>query len=334
MVAQIDVDYLKARPARLWSWLLSDGLFEGRPFTTRGQFVNPLLFRRFALQKRPPQMRKVKALIFILSTGRSGTTIIGIVLSRHRDVGYLNEPEAIWSTLRDDEDLIGSYHRGPARYRVAEEDASLSLINDAHRGYGAYLRLTLTQRVVNKHPALTFHVPFVRQIFPDAKFLFLSRDGRDTCASIEHWSARRGSNVGAETHDWWGVNRRKCMLLEDQIIPEDPHPAPHAESLSELTDNRAMAGTEWIVTMREGLRLVDSHRKDVVHGSHADLCAHPEEACARISEFAQLPPVPVSLDYAKSTLSPLKPKTDFPLPKELEALFGSTSAALAGSRRS
>jgi hypothetical protein len=124
------------------------------------------------------------------------------------------------------------------------------------------------------------------------------------------------------------------MLLEDQIIPEDPHPAPHAESLSELTDNRAMAGTEWIVTMGEGLRLVDFHPKDVVHGSHADLCAHPKEACARISEFALLPPVPVSLDYAKSTLSPLKPKTDFPLPKELEALFENTFAALAGSRRS
>jgi hypothetical protein len=208
MVAQIDVDYLKARPARLWIWLLNDGLLEGRPLTTRGQWVNPLLFLGLALQKRPPQMRKVKALIFLLGTGRSGKTIIGIVLSMHRDVGFLNEPEEMWSTLRDDEDQMGSYHRGPARYRLAEEDASLSLINDAHRGYGAYLRLTMTQRVVNKYPALSFHVPFVRQIFPDAKFLFLSRDGPDTCASIKNWSARRGSNVGAETHDWWGVNRR------------------------------------------------------------------------------------------------------------------------------
>lgn len=334
MVAQIDSDYLKARPTRLWSRLLSYALFEGRPLTTRGQWINPVLFRLFAFQKRLPQMRKVKKPIFILGTGRSGTTILGIVLSMHRDVGFLNEPKALWSTLRDDEDLIGSYHRGPARYRLGVEDAAYSLINDAHRVYGAYLRFTMTQRVVEKYPELIFRVPFVREIFPDAKFLFLSRDGWDTCASIENWSARFGSNVGAETHDWWGVNRRKWSLLIDQLIPEHADLAPHAQTLRSFTDHRAMAATEWIITMREGLGLVDSYPRDVLHVSYAELCANPEKVCTKIAEFVDLQPDPVFVKYAKATLSPPKPKKEFPIPMELETPFRDTCTALASAGQS
>jgi len=332
MVAQIDKAYVTTRPTRLWSRLLSYALFEGRPLTTRGQWINPVLFRLFALQKRLPQMRQVKAPIFILGTGRSGTTILGVVLSVHRDVGFLNEPKAIWSTLRDDEDLIGSYHRGPARYRLSAEDASPSLIKDAHRIYGAYLRLTMTRRIVDKYPELIFRVPFVRRIFPSAKFLFLSRDGWDTCASIERWSSRLGTNIGDEIHDWWGVNRRKWNLLVDQIIPEHQDLALHAEVLRALTDQRAMAATEWIVTMREGLRLVETHPDDVMHVPYGDLCSHPEQVCTRISEFADLPVDPVFLDYAKATLSPPKPIGEFLLPDELEAPFRKTCATLSGAR--
>lgn len=333
MVTQIDSDHLIARSTRRWSRLLSFALFDRRPLTTRGQWINPVLFRLFALQKRLPQMRKVKAPIFILGTGRSGTTILGIVLSMHRDVGFLNEPKAIWSTLRDDEDLIGSYHRGPARYRLGVEDAAPSLINDAHRVYGAYLRLTMTQRVVDKYPEPIFRVPFVREILPDAKFLFLSRDGWDTCTSIENWSARLASKLGAETHDWWGVIRRKWSLLIDQIIPEHDDLAPHAQNLRSLTDHRAMAATEWIVTMREGLRLVDDHPEDVPHVPYAELCANSEKFCRQIAEYVDPPPDPVFMDYAKATLSPPKPKAEFPLPNELETPFRDTCGALASAGR-
>ena len=334
MVAQIDRNYLKARPTRLWSRLLSYGLFEGRPLTTRGQWINPFLFRLFDIQKRLPQMRDVQAPIFILGTGRSGTTILGIVLSMHRDVGFLNEPKAIWASVRDDEDLIGSYHRGPARYRLAEDDAPPALIGDLHRVYGFYLQFTMAQRVVDKYPELIFRVPFVRRIFPDARFLFLSRDGWDTCASIENWSTRLASDVGAETHDWWGVNRRKWTLLIDQIVPEHSDLAPHAESLRELTDHRAMASVEWIVTMREGLRLANAYPQDVLHVHYEDLCANPEKICARIGDFANLPPDETFLNYAKTALRSTKSKPEFPLPGMLEAPFRNTCEAIADARRS
>lgn len=328
MVAQIDGKYVKTRPTRLWSRMLSYALFEGRPLTTRGRWINPLLFGLFALEKRLPQMRKPVAPVFILGTGRSGTTILGVVLSMHHDVGFMNEPKAIWASLRDDEDLIGSYHRGEARYRLGSKDATPSVIRDAHRIYGAYLGLSMNKRIVDKYPELIFRVPFIRSIFPDAKFLFLSRNGWDTCASIDSWSARLGKNEDGETHDWWGVNRRKWNLLIDQIVPEHADLAPHIEALRTLEDHRTMAATEWIVTMREGLRLKDAHPEYVLHVPYEKLCDDPAGMCRQIADFAGLDNDDVFLDYAQSVLSPTPAKGEFALPAIIDAPFRDTVEAL------
>ena len=328
MVAQIDTLYAKTRPSRLWSRILSYAFFEGRPLTTRGQWINPLLFRLFALQKRLPVLREPKGPVFILGTGRSGTTILGLVLSMHRDVGFLNEPKAIWASLKSDEDLIGSYHRGAARYRLDSSDATPDLCHAAHKIYGAYLRISMTRRIVDKYPELIFRVPFVRQIFPDAKFLFLSRNGWDTCTSIEDWSARFGIKSDREAHDWWGVNRRKWNFLVEQIIVEHADLAAHAEALRDLEDHRAMAATEWIVTMREGMRILDEYPEGVFHVPYEALCAEPSETCSRIAEFTGLAQDDVFLEYARSVLSAAPAKQSFDLPHFLEAPFHQTNEAL------
>lgn len=328
MVAQIDNHYIRTRPTRLWSRLLSYGLFEGRPLTTRGQWINPLVFALYAIQRHLPQAKRVEAPVFILGTGRSGTTILGIVLSMHRQVGFLNEPKAIWHALHGGEDLIGSYSREPARYRLGAEEATSAMSSAAHRIYGAYLRVSMTGRVVDKYPELIFRYPFVKGLFPDARFLFLSRDGWDTCSSIEHWSRRLGQDVEGERHDWWGVDRRKWHLLLDQIVPEHPDLAPYVAKLLELDDHRAMAALEWIVTMREGLRLAGDHPEDVMHVPYESLCREPDAMARRIAEFCGLGEDVGYLRYAGEVLRPATPYPPFPLPNFLEGPFNEVQAAL------
>ncbi len=177
MIAQLDPLYIQMRPWKLWSRLVSYCLFEGRPLTTRGRWVNPLVFSLFAIEKRLPQIKRVEKPVFILGTGRSGTTILGMVLSMHREVGFLNEPKALWHAIHPGEDLIGSYALGAANYRLAADEATPKRILYAHRLFGAYLATSLARRVVDKYPELIFRVPFVKAIFPDAKFLFLVRNG-------------------------------------------------------------------------------------------------------------------------------------------------------------
>ena len=223
MIAQINNEYIKARPSKLYSRLLSYALFEGRPLTTRGRWINSLIFFLFWIEKKLPLMKKVQKPTFILGTGRSGTTILGILLSMHKQVGFLNEPKALWHSVNQHEDLIGSYTMEDAHYFLNADDADDKQKKEIHKLFGAYLRTTFSQRVVDKYPELIFRVPYVKELFPDAKFLFLVRNGWDTCGSINYWSERLGKASETETHDWWGRDNRKWNLLVEQVIKKDDY---------------------------------------------------------------------------------------------------------------
>ena len=329
MVAQIDSDYLRARPWKLWSRMVSYCLFEGRPLTTRGQWINPLIFAHFALEKRLPSFRQVEKPVFILGTGRSGTTILGIVLSMHRDLGFLNEPKALWHAIYAEEDLIGSYSRGPARYRLGDEDATEQVKKSAHRLFGAYLAASCSRRVVDKYPELVFRIPFVRAIFPVAKFLFLVRNGWDTCYSIENWSGRLGQETGGEIHDWWGADRRKWNLLIDQLVPEHPDLAVHIESMRSWNNQTDMAAVEWIITMREGLNLEQHYPDQVMRVNYEELCSNPRELMTSCVSFLEISSGDEPfLKYAEQTLKPVANRNPFQLDKRIESIFLGTMAQL------
>ena len=309
MVAQIGRNYIAARPSKLISRIISYALFEGRPLTTSGQWINPFLFAHFALEKRFPQVKSVRQPLFILGTGRSGTTILGVVLSMHRDVGFLNEPKALWHSIYPDEDLVGSYSRGLARYRLDASDADKLVRKNGRRLFGAYLAATFSTRVVDKYPELIFRVPFVKAIFPDAKFLFLVRNGWDTCHSIEGWSDRFGKKVKQETHDWWGADRRKWNLILDQLVPEHAELARHVNEMRNWSNQTDMAAVEWMLSMQEGLRLQLEYPDDILRVNYEFLCEHPHAELTRIAEFAGLScDDEVFFQYGKETLKPAAPK--------------------------
>lgn len=187
-------------------------MFEARPLTTLGRWINPLVFADFALLKRMPQLMRVKAPVLIRGTGRSVTTVLGVGLSMHREVGFLNESKAICAALMPNDDLIGSYHRGPARYRPEAQDASPEVVLAARRIFGGHLRFCGARRVVDSYPEMIFRAGYIRAIFPDARFLFVSRSGAATCTSMRSWSERHGTEVAGESHDWCGFRRSKVAV--------------------------------------------------------------------------------------------------------------------------
>lgn len=328
MLAQIDLNYIRVCPTRLWSRFLSYALFEGRPLTTRGRWINPFVLANLSIARNLPSLKRVKAPVYIIGTGRSGTTILGIILSAHRQVGFLNEPKALWYTLYKNEDLIGSYTRAPARYRLSEIDVTSDISKAAHRIYGFYLLLTGAERVVDKYPELVFRYSFVKAIFPDARFLFLTRDGWQTCASIEQWSNRLGKNVAYERHDWWGANDRKWILLVNQIIPEHSDLASHQQTLLTIHDHRVRAAVEWIVSMREGLRLTRTYPETVMRISYEQLCMQPEQTLCDIAKFIELDNDPHYLQYALKVLKPPRTGDKFNLPSWLHEPFQQTHCEL------
>lgn len=327
MVAQIDHAYIDKRPTRLWSRMVSYVLFEGRPLTTRGRWINPLIRAHSRAFTALPKLKAVRKPAYILGTGRSGTTILGIVLSMHREVGFLNEPKLLWAELHQGEDLIGSYNRNPARYRLEAADATATLRRATHKVFGSYLALSNTRRVVDKYPELIFRTGFVKAIFPDALFLFLSRSGKATCASIDSWSKRLGTEAEGETHDWWGADDRKWRLLTEQLVSEHTDLAAHADRMGEL-DHTGRAAVEWIVTMREGMRLLDERRDDLLHVPYEALCAEPGRWAQKLENFLDLGRDEVFQDYAGATLSDPARDITLDLPDWLRPIFDATEAKL------
>ena len=328
MVAQIDSNYIKTRPTKLISRMISYLLFEGRPLTTRGRWINPLLFLLFAILKRIPKLKNVKSPTFILGTGRSGTTILGIVLSMHKEVGFLNEPKALWHSIYKYEDLIGSYSREKASYRLDENQATKIVIRNAQRLFSAYSTTVLSSKVVDKYPELIFRLPFVLSIFKDAKFLFLVRNGWDTCHSIQKWSQRLGVESEGESHDWWGVNNRKWYLLLTQIVVEHEDLAEHVDTMMSWTNHVDMAAVEWIVTMREGLKVSHEYPNEVLRIDYENLCDNPRNVIKDICKFTDLKPDNIFMDYAEKTLQPVSKKDRLELSPLIERAFMDTMRAL------
>ncbi len=324
MVAQLNRSYVKARPGKAISRLLSYALFEGRPLTTRGRWINPFVFGLFEIERRLPQLRKVVQPIFIIGAGRSGTTVLGLLLSMHRDVGFLNEPKAMWHAIHPGGDVIGNYCKERGRHRFDSSDVTEEVRRNAHRLYGAYLFATRSKRVLDKSPELVFRVPFVREIFPDAKFLFLTRNGWDTCHSIVGWSKRKGVDVDGERHDWWGVDRQKWHLMVEELVKPDPGFQAIWPEIERFTDHQKMSLVEWIVTMREGLKQRDRYPKDVLLLRYEDLLSSPRRKLDELLEFLGLSPDDCFFRYSQETISPPRAHPRISVPPILLDLFNRT----------
>lgn len=322
MIAQINPNYIKMRPMKALTRLMSYAFFEGRPVTTKGRWINPLVFsflKRISISNR--QFKPVQKPVFILGTGRSGTTILGIVLSMHRDVGYLNEPKAIWHLIHPQEDVIGSYSKTQGIFRLTSEDATDEMCQSAMQLFGAYLTSTFSRRLVDKYPELIFRVEFVRTLFPDARFVLLVRNGWDTCRSIAAWSDRLGVRVDGEMHDWWGVNDRKWHLIVEQLVETDPVFSGIAGEIKQFDRHLDRAVVEWMVTMQEGLRLMQESAKGIHLVRFEDLTLEPDKTLTALCDFCELPTDPTFLAYARQTLHPVPARKPFDIHPKIAPIF-------------
>lgn len=320
MVAQLDDAYAAvgaSRAVRLASW----ALFEGRPLTTRGRWWNPCVLGLHHLHRALPRLADVEQPVFIMGMGRSGTTLLGRILSVHRKVGFLNEPKALWHVAVANEDVIGSYSRAAARYRLSASDADTRTTRDLQRLMGAYLFWMRRERLVDKNPEVVYRIPFVRAVFPQARFLLVVRDGWQVCRSVERWCDAHGVDKRGEWHDWWGAGRRKWNLLLDQIAVDEPDLSPQIETMRRWQDQRQMAAIEWILAMRYGLRQLEAAPDAVSMVRYEDLVSAPAETMLETLRFCSLSEDPAVVRYATQVAHAATPGQPFDLPPAVEAAF-------------
>lgn len=89
-----------------------------------------------------------------------------------------------------------------------------------------------------------------------------------------------------------------------------------------------MVAVEWIVTMREGMKLEQEYPIDILRVTYEDLCASSKTVMQSIVSFCQLSSDDVFFDYAEATLHTNLAKKPFALAKEIEMPFSKTMKQL------
>ena len=256
-----------------------------------------------------------------MGTGRSGTTILGIVMSMHSDCAFLNEPKALWYSVFPFEDIIGSYTRGEAFYELDAKHADAGSIKDIKNIFGFYLSTVFSKRVVDKYPELIFRIEFLHEIFPDFKGLFIYRNGWDTCISSANWSDVKGQQKKDETHDWWGVDNRKWNILIDQVVVKDDELKDNIDVLRNLKSPVDKSIVEWIVSMKRGFEMAEKYPKNILPVRYEELVTNPEKVLKIITDFCELPYDKVMMNYGIKTLEEVPSKKPVEIHPLLKPVF-------------
>lgn len=241
--------------------------------------------------------------VIIVGAPRSGTNMLRDVLTSVREI-------ATW----DCDEINPLWKHGNLDIphdEIPVSRATPELSRFLHRKFDAIRRRAKADIVVEKTCAVSLRVPFTRALFPEAKYIFIHRDGIDATAStMKRWNApfdltytlkkaryvppmdfarhavalvgkkvtqfRHGQH-GEEAHDlrvqtWWGPRPHDFRVLQED------HP------LEELAFIQWQRCVEQAAAGLEGLPAHQLHQV-----RYEDYVSAPREETARILDFIGRP---------------------------------------------
>jgi omega-hydroxy-beta-dihydromenaquinone-9 sulfotransferase len=239
--------------------------------------------------------------IIIVGTGRCGSTVFHRLLATHPQTMWLSgfaqrypgRPEwnrwavnATGNSLLHE--LLGRWVRPAECYRFWEryaygfpEPCRDLVRTDVTPRMKKQVRGAFSQMLTPTRNRLLLKITgwsrigFLKEIFDDAKFIHIVRDGRAVASSLLHVDFWKG---------WYGPQGWRAGLLS----PED-------QAAWEEYDRSfvALAGIEWRIQMRAmaaARRTLDPQQ--FLEVKYEEFCAEPLEACRRVLQFAELPDFP------------------------------------------
>ena len=201
----------------------------------------------FLLNRRKYQFKPV----FIIGCGRSGTTILGQTLAQHPHIHYLNERRDLWHKAYPQFN-IWSMQGQQAKLIAKKSDHNTTQTAQLRRLFFKEQVLNKGAVLVEKLPINSFRMNFLKAAFPDAKFIYLHRNGMEVCQSIEK---------AIEQGNWHGKNKLKYNLLKDYAL---------SQKLS-FIDNIKSSKEEAMLEWRLSIEASDSAFNNLPNESFIDL---------------------------------------------------------------
>lgn len=247
--------------------------------------------------------------IFIIGAARSGTSMLGEIISHHPALAYWLEPKYIWRYGNP---------RSPTDAREADE-ATPRVAAYIQRRLVSYTRRHGGQRCLEKTPSNTLRVTFMNRIFPQALFLHIVRDGRDVAFSAaKKWSSpphkaglwRRMGDFSIPLRD---APSYAIDFLRDVVGRQlRPHKGyiwgPHTPDLRAVRGQHSLlatCGIQWrdsVESALRGLAEVPASRQYTVR--FEDLVADPKPLTRQILDFTGLEPSDEVVHFAGDFVRP------------------------------
>jgi hypothetical protein len=229
--------------------------------------------------------------VFILGCGRSGTTILGNALSRHSKITYLNERRDLWFLAYPETDIWTN--------KAVERNGKLFLTAaDAEAGKSVMLRQLFIEKaaktnrplLVEKLPINNFRVDFLNEIFPEARFIHIYRNGFEVAKSIEKLS-KQGQWYGSNNYKW---NQLVQLAQIDKITKNLP---------GLCVSHYYMGLLEWRMSTECAINFLQRLPAErFVEISYAQLMTNPEATIKEILSFLDIESDMEVLHFARNKI--------------------------------
>jgi hypothetical protein len=223
----------------------------------------PAGYRRFSGVRLHSLMR-IRRPVFILGCPRSGTTFLGKILQALPGVTYYYEPPAMKYMSR----------------LVYQRKVTLSQVRRFYRWGFRALLLTAPgagPRIIEKNPTHTWIAETLLEIFPDALFVVIGRDGRDVGVSLAEKPWHRRDSLAAGRREPGGY-----------IYGPYPHFYIEPDRVLEYTETSDIHRCIWIWRRHaeEIERLKTALPQEVqFHLRYEELIWNPEQTVAHLLDF-------------------------------------------------
>ncbi|CAN5200406.1 hypothetical protein BH18ACT4_BH18ACT4_00990 [soil metagenome] len=135
----------------------------------------------------PAERLRVREPIILIGAPRSGTSLMADLIGAHPDVAVAREPRLVWRFGND---------RRSDELRPAQ--ATPQIVDHIHANLARVLTGARAERLVEKTPANAVRPAFVDAVFPDARFVHITRNGWGAVPSMRSFWERRGAGLDAK----------------------------------------------------------------------------------------------------------------------------------------
>ncbi len=126
---------------------------------------------------------RVRNPIFVIGSGQSGKSLLARLLRLHRDLAYWQEANEVWdpggypwiTSARETPPLWVD----PAAYTARWWRDAQPRRQEIQAAFGAFQWLCRKPCFLNDTPLNVFRIPYLLDMFPDARFVHMVRDGRE-----------------------------------------------------------------------------------------------------------------------------------------------------------